>query len=129
MTEEELIAALVHEGVHVVHVPFSLPGAYFRRECLVVIDSRCSEVERRCTLAHELVHVRRGDDGPQSPEIEALVDERASLSLIRATEYAVAEKLVGPHPGALAPELGVTQRTVEAYQRVLQNTPPCTLRA
>ena len=119
VSEEDLIDELTREGVHVALMPFVLPGAYFRHERLVVIDSRRPPIEQRCVLAHELVHVRRGDEGPQCQAVEALVDEKAALLLIRPAEYVVAESLVGPCPAALAGELDVTSRIVEAYQRVL----------
>lgn len=37
--------------------------------------------------------------------------------LISMDAYARAETLVGPHPGALAKELGVTRRLVELRQK------------
>ncbi len=58
----------------------------------VTIDSGCDQVERRCTLAHELAHVDRGDEAHHTadyPEAErqtvrdeAAADDLAARRLI-----------------------------------------------
>ena len=44
-----------------------------------------SEAERRCTLAHELIHLSMGHEGHQPPGIERLVSDRAAALLITRT--------------------------------------------
>ncbi len=48
----------------------------------ITIDSSLLQDERRCTLAHELEHARRGHQGCQPPAVEALVREAAARRLI-----------------------------------------------
>ena len=54
-----------------------------RRE--VVLDRTLSQVERRCTLTHELEHIHRGplsDDDHLAAREEAIVDELAARRLV-----------------------------------------------
>lgn len=116
MTLNDLIAQIEQTGINVVFLPFPLPGIYYHRERLVVIDSRARACEQRATLTHELVHVLRKDNGPQPPHIEALVDRTAARLLISPVEYALAERLVGCEAGALAEELDVPVWVIHAWQ-------------
>lgn len=119
MNLAELLDTLTAEHVHVTFQPTPRPGAWYHRERLIVIDSGLTAVTQKCVLAHELVHVRRRDEGPQSLRVERRVDEVAAALLVSPAEYAIVERVYGPHPARLAVELGVTRRTVEAYQRSL----------
>lgn len=120
MTELELVVALEDAGIHVVFLPYPLPGAYWHRERLIVVDARLSPTWQRCTLAHEAVHAWFGHDGPCEPAREAWVDEQAAGLLVNATEYRLAEKLHGPDVHAIADELNVTDWIIEAFQRTLR---------
>ena len=111
MTENDLIQELAGMGVHVVYLPYRLAGG------LIVIDSRQTRAGQLAALAHETIHARRGDSGPQPSHVEDLVDELAAKLLISPIEYALAERVYGSRPAALAAELGVTQRMVEAWRR------------
>lgn len=42
---------------------------------MIVLDDRLTQVERRCTLAHEMLH-RYNDDSPDLPEHLLLLQER-----------------------------------------------------
>ena len=81
-----------------------------------MIDSRQTRAGQLAALAHETIHARRGDSGPQPSHVEDLVDELAAKLLISPIEYALAERVYGSRPAALAAELGVTQRMVEAWR-------------
>ncbi|MFQ6170401.1 ImmA/IrrE family metallo-endopeptidase [Oryzobacter sp. R7] len=48
----------------------------------IYLDSRLLQVERRCTLAHELEHTRRGHQGCQPPAVEADVHRVVARRLI-----------------------------------------------
>lgn len=67
-------------------------------------------------LAHELGHQAFGDSC-STPPVEERADEYAASMLITPTMYRRAEELVGSHCGALAVELEVTPRLVEAWRR------------
>lgn len=46
------------------------------------LDSRLTQVERRCTLAHELVHIKAGHTGCQPTAVEARVEAAAARYLL-----------------------------------------------
>ena len=97
-------------------------AGYHHQTRTIWMDHRLASrpTEAICTLAHEYAHATRGDDGPQPAWVEDWCDEYAARLLISPIEYAVAESIYGPYPAALAAELGVTRRLVEAYQRILE---------
>lgn len=77
----------------------------------------------RCVLAHELGHAAFDDVpspfGPIHAKQERRADEWASLRLIDLDDYRHVEQMHDGHLGAMAIELGVMRRTLEAFQRVL----------
>lgn len=86
---------------------------------VIVLNPRKSALTQRVTLAHELGHAWHGHDWTRDHDRER--DERqadlyAARLLIRPSDYAFAEQIVGCHPGALAKELGVTRRLIEIWQ-------------
>lgn len=86
---------------------------------LIVLNPRRTTLTQRVTLAHEIGHHRYGHDWTRehdSERDEREADTYAARLLISPAEYALAERLVGCHPGALAKELGVTARLVEFWR-------------
>lgn len=77
-------------------------------------------VNRRCTLAHEIAHHVLGHDpaatGWWKNRQEREADEWAANYLISPAEYAAAEFLHGPEPGAIAAELNTTRHLVEVWR-------------
>lgn len=49
---------------------------------LIRLRRRQLQVERRCTLAHELIHLERGDEGECPDATEAEIDREAARRLI-----------------------------------------------
>lgn len=95
-------------------------GARRRGECRIdadriVLSSRMTLTQAACTAAHELGHWTFGDR-ESTPAAERRAWQYGAALLIEPGEYRRAEALVGPHLGALAVELGVTARTVEAWR-------------
>lgn len=87
---------------------------------LILLNPRKTMLTQRVTLAHEIGHRHHGHDWTR--EHDRATDERqadtyAARLLISPTDYALAERLVGHHPGALAKELGVTARLVELWRQ------------
>lgn len=76
--------------------------------------------EWRSLLAHELGHAYYGDDGPQRDATERRAWRYAAHLLINGAEYAEAERVHGPHLGALADALDVTREVVQAFQAVIE---------
>ena len=91
-------------------------GEYHRTGDRIILNLRLTRAQAASTLAHELGHQRFGD-GCSTPAGERRAWEYGAALLIRPGEYAEAEHLVGHHKAALAIELGVTPRLVEAWQR------------
>lgn len=117
------------------HVEFSRDldewtGGYYDHSVrTIVLNAWLDDVQRPYTLAHELGHAWHehtydGDNPHGDPQQERLADEHAASLLIDPEQYARAEQLRGPHPGALADELGVHQDVVTIFQRVLRRIPP-----
>lgn len=72
---------LTHIHISFVRMPDGVPG---RTDGLRVIwlDNRLQQVERRCALAHELVHVELGHNGCQRPCTEHKVRVLTAQRLI-----------------------------------------------
>ena len=106
-----------------------LRGVYEHHVRTITINSSMDLWQQRYTLAHELGHAWHEheldvDDPHGEPEAERLADEHAASLLIDPEQYARAETIRGPHPGALADELGVHPDVVLIFQRVLRRIPP-----
>lgn len=75
-------------GVRVVvtHLECGRWGFYDVDDDTIYIDARLTQAERRCTIAHELVHVERGDEpcltGWHEAKQERHVDQLAARDLI-----------------------------------------------
>ena len=97
-------------------------GAWQPDEQVIVIRADLSWRQERCTLAHEIQHALAGDlpsrFGPRESPQESRADRRAASLLIDANEYAAAERLLGPHPGAIADELDVTLHILRVWMRL-----------
>lgn len=95
-------------------------GEYHHDQRLIVLNPTRTTQAQRVVLAHELGHAHYGhvwtDHPHQHHKQERLADEVAASLLICAGEYIRAERTVGPHPGALAKELGVTRSIIEAWR-------------
>lgn len=52
------------------------------------LDPRMSQVERRCVLAHELVHLERGHSGCQPPAVERAVRAETARRLVATEDLA-----------------------------------------
>ena len=107
--------------VHMADLPGTLRGMFEASSGRILLRAGMTEGQRVSTLAHELIHARRGDDGHQSGACEARIDEEAAGLLLTAEEYAQAERIVGPDSRALAVELDVTPSLVDAWKRRAQS--------
>lgn len=91
-------------------------GAYHRRGDRIVLSLRLTRPQVTASLAHELGHQRFGDTCSTRAN-ERRAWEYGAAILITPTEYAEAEERVGCHLSALALELGVTPKLIEAWRR------------
>lgn len=91
-------------------------GDYFRDGASIRLNLRLTRAQATATLAHELGHHHFGDRCT-TPADERRAWEYGAALLIGPGEYAAAEAAVGHHLAALAIELGVTPKLVEAWRR------------
>ena len=76
------------------------------------------EVEQRCSLAHELIHIERGHDGCQPPAVEKDVCAEAARRLIPIDQLANAATWTS-HADELAEELWVDRDTLQTRMNTL----------
>lgn len=117
---DDLLAEAHARGLRVAWRDLGRRAGEFHSSGLILLNPRRTETVQRVTLAHELGHAHYGhtwtDDIRQHAAHERLADRFAARRLISLARYAAAERLVGPHPGAIARELEVTTRVVEAWR-------------
>lgn len=108
------LKALTHVVVHWVSLAQGSWGMTDGHE-RIWLDSRLGQAERRCTLAHELEHIRRGHDGCQPPQVERSVHSAAARRLIPDVHH-LADALVWScgDLAAAAEELWVDRQTLMA---------------
>jgi uncharacterized protein DUF955 len=82
----------------------------------ITLNWRLTLQQSAATLGHELGHERFGDTC-STPANERRAWEYGAALLIKPREYREAERLVGHHLSALAIELGVTPKLIEAWRR------------
>jgi hypothetical protein len=91
-------------------------GEYRAYSDRIVLSWLLTRRQANATLAHELGHRKFGDTCSQ-PARERRAWEYGAAMLITPGEYRAAEDLVGHHLSALAIELEVTPRLIEAWRR------------
>ena len=97
-------------------------GMYRHPERLILIRKGLDYWKRRSILAHELGHAFHRDEHHGDPRLELRADQYAARLLISEDEYRAAEHLHGPHPGAIAHELGVTPDVVTTWCDIYSRT-------
>lgn len=102
--------------VHFADLPGTLRGKYEATNNRIYLRRNLSNAQLISALAHELVHAQRNDDGPQSPEVEAHVNELAARLIITAQAFAEAETANGSNPLDLANALDVTPGIITSWQ-------------
>lgn len=91
-------------------------GEYRRLGDRIALNWRLTRRQATATLGHELGHHRFGDTC-STPVTERRAWEYGAALLITPSEYAEAEASVGHRPSALAIELEVTPKLIEAWCR------------
>ena len=91
-------------------------GVYFDDLQVIVLNNALTTNQATAALAHEIGHAVFGDRCTD-PRRERRADEYGASLIITVKDYKRAERMVGCHLGALADELEVTPRLVEAWRR------------
>lgn len=97
-------------------------GMYLHDRRLILIRKGLDYWKRRSILAHELGHAFHRDEHHGDPRLELRADQYAARLLISEDAYRAAEHLHGPHPGAIAHELGVTPDVVTTWCDIYSRT-------
>ena len=102
-------------------LPGSLWGCYDASNDVILIDRRLTYTAKRCTLVHELLHWRHGDDGCSSDRSkrERRVRRQTALMLVNPVELATLERMYDDDLWSIADELDVTMQVLEDYRRIL----------
>lgn len=85
------------------------------------MDSRLPDHHAAPTLAHELIHARRGDgECASDATVERMIDQRVARRWISRAAYARLEHEYGGDVWMIADSLDVPVWVVQAYRRVLE---------
>ena len=100
-------------------------GVYCETTQSILIDRNMTYRQKRCTLAHELVHWEHGDQAC-TPMLETKAECRTrretAMRLIRPDAYADAETLCEGHAAGIAEELEVTRQVLDDYRTLLHDS-------
>lgn len=99
-------------------LPGGLCGLYYEPLRLIVLDPRLTDLQRRCTLTHELVHAQYHDSGCGGKG-ERRARRETAFRLISPVEYATAERVYEADPWQMASALNVTMQVLEDYRMLL----------
>lgn len=97
-------------------------GMYLHRRRTILLRRDLDRFTRRATLGHELAHAFHGDELHGDERLERRADQWSARLLISEDDYRTAEALHGPHPGAIAHELGVTPDVVKTWRNLHERT-------
>lgn len=122
VSETSVIDWIERQGVRVIDadLPGGLWGAYSLARGLIAIHTGLSASQRLFALIHESIHVQNQHDGHQSEPVERRIDEETACMMIDRVDYMWAESQYGWNTRALAVELDVPRKAVQAYRRVLE---------
>lgn len=115
-----------------VHTDVTMPpditawGFYHAPTRAILLSRKLPESWILPTLAHETIHAYYEHNGHQDESTERRVNEAVALALVDPAEYAFWENQYGGKAGGIAAKLGLPKWTIEAYQRHLAKTHPCT---
>lgn len=113
-------------GVHVTwqELPCGICGVYDWPHNRIVLHDGLTPVQLRCTLCHELEHVRHGDRSCTGKG-EARARRRTALRLVSPVAYAAAEQVYDGCAWRIACELGVTIQVIMDYRQILHDSGVC----
>lgn len=87
----------------------------------IIVDTRLSQIQERCAITHNLMHVLAGDEpylhAMGAAAVEARRDLQAAELLIDPAAFRQAAALYPDDPAKVAAELGITDRLLNAWVR------------
>lgn len=100
-------------------LPGRMVAAYSARRHVIFLRPNVSHAVERCALAHEIVHFEHRDRGTTNSQ-EDRADRISTLRLIRPRRLREAARL-SDDIGAMALDLGVTEKVMRLYARMARN--------
>lgn len=120
MQMEDLLEYADAMGLRVLRRDLGRRNGEVHSSGLIIINPNRNYGAQREALAHEIGHAFHGHDWTAARHDrdtdERAADTYAARLLISPAEYAIAERICGPHDRALARELNVSLRLVELWQ-------------
>lgn len=98
-------------------------GMYRHQKRIIYLRKGLDPWKKRSIFAHELAHAFYRDEVHGDTRAEKRANQWAARLLISKDEYRAAELLHGPHPGAIAHELGVTPDVVKTWCDIYSRVP------
>ncbi|MGE4644419.1 ImmA/IrrE family metallo-endopeptidase [Bifidobacterium longum subsp. infantis] len=101
-------------------LPDGLWGCYDDATEVILIDRRLTYTAKRCTLVHELLHWKHGDDGCANDRSkqERRCRTQTALLLVDSVELALLERMY-EYDWQIADELDITTQVLEDYRQVM----------
>lgn len=101
-------------------LPDGLWGCYDDATEVILIDRRLTYTAKRCTLVHELLHWKHGDDGCANDRSKQERRRRTqtALLLVDSVELALLERMY-EYDWQIADELDITTQVLEDYRQVM----------
>ena len=101
-------------------LPDGLWGCYDDATEAILIDRRLTYTAKRCTLVHELLHWKHGDDGCSNDRSkqERRCRTQTALLLVDSVELALLERMY-EYEWQIADELDITTQVLEDYRSTL----------
>lgn len=108
------------QGIEVTDMglPGCMCGVWDWKRRRIILHDRLNDVQRLCTLCHELRHAAH-DDRQCGGKGEARARRETALALISPMDYGVAEQVWQGEAWGMACELGVTLQVLEDYRQAL----------
>lgn len=120
------------ESMGLTIVSYRLPrdtcGLYDDRRKLILLADWLNQRQRRCTLCHELIHVKHHDSGCGTQyglKCERRCRRETALVLISPVNYGMVEQVYEGNTWMMAVELGVTIQVLNDYRQLLHDSGVC----
>lgn len=129
MTYEQMLDAVETQPVHVIEATLDddTSGLYCEAVQTIIIDEHMTDVQRRCSLTHELFHWLHADDSHAEygkSHAEWRVRRETAMFLIDPADYVQAEREYDGEIYQMSCEMDVTVFLLEDYRRILEYRQP-----
>lgn len=129
MTYEQMLDAVENQPVHVIEATLDddTSGLYCEAIQTIIIDEHMTDVQKRCSLTHELFHWLHADDSHAEygkSHAEWRVRRETAMFLIDPADYVQAEREYDGEIYQMSCEMDVTVFLLEDYRRILEYRQP-----